>query len=378
MRGEREGVPPLPSHRSPLTVLIAGGGTGGHLMPALAIAESLRALHPEWRIVLAGAARGVEATLLPTRDFPHELLPAEPIYRKQWWKNLRWPFLAIGLLRRVDRLLDRERPSVVVGTGGYASGPVVWRAARRGIPTAIQEQNAYPGLATRWLAKRVREIWLGVPEARRHLAAGPGTTILDTGNPIAPPDPARKAGALRRFGLDPARPVLLVTGGSQGALAINEAVATWIDSGGADGIQVLWATGRTTYPRFRGRESGPALQVFDFLDPMADAYAVADLAISRAGMMTVAELAAWGIPSVLVPLPTAAADHQTPNARVMDQAGAAIHVPQHEFPAVLWGGIVSKLLQGPERLAVMSRAARARGRPDAAAQISARIGFLSG
>lgn len=379
MRGEREAEPPLPSDRSPRTVLIAGGGTGGHLMPALAIAQSLRALHPEWRVVLAGAERGVEATLLPTRDFPFALLPVEPIYRTQWWKNLRWPFLVIRLMRRVDRLLDRERPDVVVGTGGYASGPVVWRAARRGIPTAIQEQNAYPGVATRWLAKRVREIWLGLPETRRYLRPGPRTTVLDIGTPITPPDPGRKAAALRRFRLDPTRPVLLVTGGSQGALAINQVVAQWIDAGGAEGIQILWATGRGTYDRFRAHHAPPARHVFEFLDPMADAYAVADLAIARSGMMTVAELAAWGIPSILVPLPTATADHQTGNARVMAEAGAAILLAQSEFPAaLLTGRLVPELLDSPDRLAAMARAARARGRPEAAAQISARIGILSG
>jgi len=359
--------------------LIAGGGTGGHLMPALAIAASLRAAHPEWRVVLAGAERGVEAKLLPTRDFPYVLLPAEPIYRRQWWKNLRWPFLALRLIRAVDELLNRESPAVVVGTGGYASGPVVWRAARRGIPTGIQEQNAYPGMATRWLAKRVREIWLGIPEARRHLTPGPGTTVLDIGTPIVPPDPGRKGAAMQRFSLDPGRPVLLVTGGSQGALAINEAVAGWVASGGAAGVQILWATGRATYERFRGLHTPPAVQVFDFLDPMADAYAVATLAISRSGMMTVAELAAWGVPSVLVPLPTAAADHQTANARVMADAGAAIHLSQAEFPDALGSGkLIAGLLGSPDRLTAMATAARARGRPDAAAQISARIGILSG
>ncbi len=368
----------MSGERSPLTVLIAGGGTGGHLMPALAIANRLREEHPEWRIVLAGATRGVEATLLPTRDFPYQLLPAEPLYRRQWWKNLRWPFLALRLLREVDRLLDRERPAVVIGTGGYASGPVVWRAARRGIPTAIQEQNAYPGLATRRLARMVREVWLGVPEARAHLTGGPGTTFLDTGNPIVPPAPALRAEALRRFGLDPARRVLLVTGGSQGALAVNEALAAWLDRGGGAGLQIMWATGRATHDRFKARHSPPDVQVFDFLDPMADAYAVADLAIGRAGMMTLAELAAWGIPSILIPLPTAAGDHQTPNARVMAESGAAFHLPQSELSGVRLGELVIELLGSPERMASMGAAARGRGRPDAAAQISARIGILSG
>lgn len=347
-------------------------------MPALAIANRLRQEHPDWRIVLAGATRGVEATLLPTRDFPFVLLPAEPIYRRQWWKNLRWPFLAWRLLREVNQLLDRERPMVVVGTGGYASGPVVWRAARRGIPTAIQEQNAYPGLATRRLARSVREVWLGVPEARARLTGGHLTTFLDTGNPIAPPDPALRAIAPKRFGLDPSRRVVLVTGGSQGARAVNEAVAAWLDAGGGAGLQVIWATGRSTHDRFKGRHAPPDVQVFDFLDPMAEAYAVADLAISRAGMMTVAELAAWGIPSILVPLPTAAADHQTPNASVMAESGAAIHLPQSELSGARLGELVGSLLGSPERLAAMGAAARGRGRPDAAAQISARIGILSG
>jgi UDP-N-acetylglucosamine--N-acetylmuramyl-(pentapeptide) pyrophosphoryl-undecaprenol N-acetylglucosamine transferase len=364
--------------RLPVTVLIAGGGTGGHLMPALAIASRLRQVHPDWRVMLAGATRGVEATLLPTRDFPYQLLSAEPLYRRQWWKNLRWPFLALRLLREVDRLLDRERPAVVIGTGGYASGPVVWRAARRGIPTAIQEQNAYPGLATRRLARMVREVWLGVPEARTLLTGGADTTFLDTGNPIVPPDPALRAEAPQRFGLDPARRVLLVSGGSQGALALNEALADWLDQGGGAEIQIIWATGRATYDRFKPRHAPPNVQVFDFLDPMGFAYAVADLAVGRAGMMTVAELAAWGIPSILIPLPTAAADHQTPNARVMAAAGAAIHLPQAELSGPRLGQLVTDLLGSPERMATMATAARSRGRPDAAARISDRIGILSG
>ena len=374
----REPAGPLTAHRSPLTVLIAGGGTGGHLMPALAIAEAVRRKHPEWRVVLVGATRGVEASLLPTRTFPYELLPAEPIYRRQWWKNFRWPMIGLRLVRAVDRLLDRERPALVVGTGGYASGPVVWRAAGRGIPTAVQEQNAYPGLSTRLLARRVREVWLGVPEARRHFKPGPRTAILDTGNPITPPDPSRRAAAFTRFGLDPRTPVLLVTGGSQGSLAINRAVAEWLGAGGAGAVQVLWAAGKATYPEFQRYHHPPAVQVFDFLDPMADAYSVANLAISRAGMMTIAELCAWGIPSILIPLPTAAADHQTPNAAVMAEAGAAVHLPQAGLTATRLATILSGLLDSPVRVEEMARSARTRARPDAVERISDRIGFLSG
>jgi UDP-N-acetylglucosamine--N-acetylmuramyl-(pentapeptide) pyrophosphoryl-undecaprenol N-acetylglucosamine transferase len=362
-----------------LTVLIAGGGTGGHLMPALAIAEALRRAEPGRRIVLVGATRGVEATLLPTRDFPYHLLPAEPIYRRQWWKNFKWPLLALRLAREVDRLLDLERPGVVIGTGGYAAGPVVWRAARRGIPTAIQEQNAYPGFATRRLARVAREIWLGVPEAARHLRPGARTEVVVTGSPIIPPDFTLRDEAMRRFGLEPGRPVVLVTGGSQGALALNEAVAGWIEAGaGAGEERIIWATGRGSYERFRSYHRPPAIQVFDFIDPMAYAYAVADLAVSRAGMMTVSELSAWGIPSILVPLPSAAADHQTPNAKVQAEAGAAVHLPQAELTPARLDEVVGGLLRDPARRAGMATAARSRGHPDSAERIAARIGVLSG
>jgi UDP-N-acetylglucosamine--N-acetylmuramyl-(pentapeptide) pyrophosphoryl-undecaprenol N-acetylglucosamine transferase len=377
VRGEKD-HPPHTAHRSPLTVVIAGGGTGGHLMPALAIAGVIRLRFPSWRVVLVGATRGVEATLLPTRDFPYELLPAEPLYRRQWWKNVRWPFLAARLIRAVDRLLDRERPALVIGTGGYASGPVVWRAAARGIPTAMQEQNAYPGLVTRLLAGRVRELWLGVPEAAARLRPGRHTRVIDTGNAITPPDRTRRAEALARFGLDVTRPVLLVTGGSQGAVALNRAISAWLDGGGGAGRQVLWAAGKGSYQEFRRHHNPPAVQVFDFLDPMADGYAVATLAISRGGMMTIAELAAWGIPSILIPLPTAAADHQTYNARVMADAGAAVHLAQPELSPARLTAILSDLLDTPGRLEQMRGAALGRGRPDAVERIAERIGVLSG
>lgn len=347
-------------------------------MPALAIGSALRREHPDWRILLVGAERGVEARLLPARGFPYRLLPAEPLYRRKWWKNLRWPLLALRLIREVDRLLAAERPALVIGTGGYAAGPVVWRAARCGVPTAMLELNAYPGLAVRWLARSVREIWLGSPEARVRLRSGARTEIVDTGTPISPPDPSLREEVLQRFGLDPARPVLLVTGGSQGALALNLAVAEWIQSGGARSLQVLWATGRGTFGRFEALHRPPAVQVYDFLDPIGPAYAVASLALARAGMMTLAELCAWGVPSILVPLPSAAADHQTPNARAMQEAGAAIYLPQKDLSAARLGELVNGLLADPVRLAALRAAALARARPGATALILRRIGVLSG
>lgn len=347
------------------TILIAGGGTGGHLMPALAIAEELRRKRPELEPVLLGAQRGLEATLLPQRTFRYHLLPVEPIYRRQWWKNIRWPLIALNLRRELIRLFETEQPIAVIGTGGYASGPCVWFAARRGIPTAIQEQNAFPGIATRQLSRMVRHVYLGLPEARARLKLGRETQVFDTGNPIIPPDPSRREAAAARLGVVGGKPVLLITGGSQGSLAINETVAAWIESGAAKDMVVLWATGKGSYQQFASLHQPPAVKVFDFIDPMADAYSVADLVVARAGMMTGAELCAWGLPSILIPLPTAAADHQTKNAEALAAAGATKMLLQRDLTVASFAQSVGGLLHDPTRRLEMGRAAFARGKPHA-------------
>jgi UDP-N-acetylglucosamine--N-acetylmuramyl-(pentapeptide) pyrophosphoryl-undecaprenol N-acetylglucosamine transferase len=341
-------------------------------MPALAIAEAIREHAPQIEPVLVGAVRGVEARILPSRDFRFYLLPAEPIYRRTWWKNVRWPFVAGRLLREVSRVFEREQPAAVLGTGGYASGPTVWWAARGGVPTAIQEQNAYPGLASRWLSRRVRHVYLGLPEARRLLRFGPATEVFDTGNPIAPPSVTRREAARGKLGIDGRRPVVLITGGSQGALALNQAVAGWLEQGNSGDVDMIWVTGRGTYEQFR-RYQGPRVLVFDFLDPMADAYAVADVVVSRAGMITVAELCAWGLPSILVPLPTAAADHQTHNARVLAEAGASLLLSQSELTPDRLKKVVTELLADPPRKQAMAERALLRGRPNSAREIVSKL-----
>jgi UDP-N-acetylglucosamine--N-acetylmuramyl-(pentapeptide) pyrophosphoryl-undecaprenol N-acetylglucosamine transferase len=338
-------------------------------MPALAIASTLAERAPHLEPVLIGAVRGVEAQLLPTRDFRFHLLPSEPIYRRAWWKNIRWPLIAGRLLRWVERVFQEERPVAVLGTGGYASGPVVWWGTRRGVPTAIQEQNAYPGLATRWLSRRVRHVYLGLPEARRLLRFGPQTQVFDTGNPITPPSPERREGARRLFGLEPDKPVILVTGGSQGARAINQAVAGWLDVGGPENAALIWVTGKGTFVEFSRYHRPPSVQVIDFLDPMADGYSVADLVISRAGMITVAELCAWGLPSILIPLPTAAADHQNHNAKVLAEAGASWLLSQNDLTPARLGDEVNRLLSDGTGRAEMARRALSRGKPQAGADI---------
>jgi len=338
-------------------------------MPALAIATALTERAPHLEPVLIGAVRGVEAQLLPTRDFRFHLLPSEPIYRRTWWKNLRWPLIAGRLLRWIERVFQEEKPVAVLGTGGYASGPVVWWGTRQGVPTAIQEQNAYPGIATRWLSRRVRHVYLGLPEARRLLRFGPQTQVFDTGNPITPPTPGRREKARVLFELENGKPVVLITGGSQGARAINQAVAGWLDQGGPSRAALIWVTGKGTFTEFSHYHRPPAVRVIDFLDPMADGYSVADLVISRAGMITVAELCAWGLASILIPLPTAAADHQSHNAKVLAEAGASLLLNQSELTPARLGEEVERLLNDVGSRKEMARQALSRGKPEASADI---------
>jgi len=358
------------------TALLAGGGSGGHLIPALNIAAALRKTGR--RVVLVGAERGLEKERFPTTDFPFHLLPSEPIYRAEWWRNWRWPVLAVRLIRGVDRILTAEQPALVVGTGGYASGPVVWRAASRGIPTAILEQDAFPGLTTRWLARRVRHIYLGQPEISQHLRPGRTTSVFVTGCPIVAPDLTLRATAHERFRFDRRIPTVLITGGGQGSVALNRVVAAWLASGAARTVQVIWATGHKPFAEFSQLHAPPRTHVVPFLDPIAHAYATADLAVTRAGMMTISELCAWGLPAVLVPLPTAAADHQSRNAEAMARAGAAGHLPQSDLTVERLGREVRDLVADPVRRGEIAKAALARARPGATAEIVALLEGLEG
>jgi UDP-N-acetylglucosamine--N-acetylmuramyl-(pentapeptide) pyrophosphoryl-undecaprenol N-acetylglucosamine transferase len=354
------------------TVLVAGGGTGGHLMPALAIAEEMVRLDPGIRPFFVGSSRGIEASVLPQRPWPYELLPLEPLWRRRWWRNVRLPWAIVTSLARVRTVLQRERPVLVVGTGGYVAGPVVWAAMRRGVPAVLQEANAFPGMATRWLARRARQVHLGFPEARARLRPGPGTAVFDTGNPIPPPPSLRPAKevAKRKLGFAPDRPLVFVTGGSQGALPINRAVASALDAGTFPrGVSLLWQTGAASLERFAGYRREGQVRLVSFLDPVADAYAAADLVIGRAGG-SLAGLAAWALPAIVVPLPSSAAGHQLANARALVRAGAAVLLEQATLSGETLGTTVQSLLSDPARMADLSSRIRARARPDAATRIA--------
>jgi UDP-N-acetylglucosamine--N-acetylmuramyl-(pentapeptide) pyrophosphoryl-undecaprenol N-acetylglucosamine transferase len=369
-------------------VLLAGGGTGGHLYPALALGESLQAARPGLAVHYVGAVRGVEARVLPQQGVPHTLLPLQPIRRERVWQNWRLLPAVGGSAIGLARLFRRLRPALVVGTGGYVSGPACMFGVLAGVPVALQEQNAHPGFTTRLLSRWARQVHLGFPEAARQLRPGRRTEVLALGNPIRIPAVIEPRAARREFGLSESATVLLVVGGSQGARAVNASLLAALERVAAGalpvppGLEILWATGPSHLDGIRAKlQALPALgwvHAVGYIDAMPRALAASDIAVSRAGAMATAELLAAGIPMLLVPLPTAAADHQTFNARALEAVGAAVHIAERELtPERLWQELSSLAADGGRRRA-MSEAARERARPDAARAIAEHLLRLVG
>ena len=356
-------------------VLFAGGGTGGHLYPGLAIARALVRLDPSVQPFFVGARRGIETQVLPTTEFPHALLDLHPLYRSKPWENWRTLRGAAAGWSRLDAIARERRPAALVATGGYAAALALGYAAATGVPIALQEQNSHAGLTTRLFSRWAREVYLGFPEAARLLATRDPSRYHDTGNPIEPPPAARpdRAAARLRWGFPPSGdPVLLIFGGSQGARAINAVVRDWVARTGAAGFHVIWATGRASHGEYEALASD-RVRVEPYLAPIADAYAAADLALVRGGAMGTAELCAWGVPMIVVPLPTAAADHQTANARALQDAGAALWLPQAELTVDRLERTLAELVRDPERIARLAAGALRRARPNAAAEIAGRV-----
>ncbi|MDB4888350.1 MAG: UDP-N-acetylglucosamine--N-acetylmuramyl-(pentapeptide) pyrophosphoryl-undecaprenol [Gemmatimonadetes bacterium] len=361
------------------TVLFAGGGTGGHLYPGLAIARTLQRIDPSVQPIFIGAMRGIERTVLPTTEFPHLLLDLHPLYRSKPWENWKTLVGMIGGWRQLGDLVRREQPKVVVGTGGYAAGLALVYAAFHGIPVVQQAGDSYPGLTARAFRRWTREYYLAFPEAAKVIGGEPSQHI-DTGAPIEPPPSPRpdRAAARVKWGFPPSGgQVLLVYGGSQGSRAINLVVAEWVQRGLPSDLYLIWMTGKASYEEFKSLDGGN-VRVREYLSPIADAYAATDLALVRAGAMTTAELFAWEIPAILVPLPTAAADHQSVNARTLEAAGAAINLPQSGLTVESLSLAVTGLLSDPAAMARLKAGAAARARPGAAETIARRILALIG
>jgi UDP-N-acetylglucosamine--N-acetylmuramyl-(pentapeptide) pyrophosphoryl-undecaprenol N-acetylglucosamine transferase len=360
-----------------LTVVFAGGGTGGHLFPGIAIADTLRTLHPDAHISFVGARRRIEATVVPRSGYAFDPIWIAGFARRLSFGTLLLPLrLLVSLLQSLS-ILRRRKPHVVVGTGGYASGPLVYAAARTGRPTLIHEQNERPGATTLRLARIVDEVHVTFDSSRSYLP--PAVRVVVSGNPVRPALRRTDAGEARRsFGLDPARRTILVFGGSLGASSLNAATAALLPRLADADAQLVWQTGArdatdcaARAEAFRGR-----VAVLPFIDAMSDAYSAATLAVCRAGATTIAELAALAVPAVLVPYPFAAADHQRRNARAMEALGAAAVLEDAALDGL--GDVAFPLLGDEPRLDAMRTAAAAAGRPNAARDIARAVLRLAG
>ncbi|MFI5230876.1 MAG: UDP-N-acetylglucosamine--N-acetylmuramyl-(pentapeptide) pyrophosphoryl-undecaprenol N-acetylglucosamine transferase [Gemmatimonadales bacterium] len=361
-----------------MNVVFAGGGTGGHLYPALAIARALVRLDPSVRPHFVGAMRGIERDILPKSEFPYTLLDLHPVYRPAVWKNWRTLRGAWSAWRGMGALGRELSPALVVGTGGYASGAALIWAWRHRVPIVQHIGDSYPGATARLFARISTEAYLGFPEAEEWLPHS-GCVYRDTGNPIEPPPDIRPdpAASRAKWGFPAAARVLLVFGGSQGARAMNHAVAAWVAQGIPESLCVIWATGAGQFDAFKQLDRAD-VRVVPYLSPIADAYAAADLAFVRGGMMGTSELCSWGLPMIICPLPTAAMDHQTSNAVALERAGAAVHLPQRDlFPDTL-DQVVRALLGDRTRMESLRQHAIARARPRAAAEIASWIVALLG
>ncbi len=371
-------------HDGPV-VVVAGGGTGGHLYPALAIADALRAVRPDVRVLFVGATRGLESRVLPERGEWHELLPVQGVDRAHPLGSWRALTGLVASLARVAALFRQHRPEVVVVTGGYAAAPAGIVAGLTGVPLVLQEQNSVPGAVTRALSRWASQAYVAYPEVEARLPGLTGRTHL-TGNPVRTTTARPRSETRASFGIPANARLVLVAGGSQGSLALNRLVADAVrsvTSGGLarpDDLHLLWVSGRAHVEAVAGvvSECGAPgwVHTVPYLDDMPSALAAADVAVSRAGAMSTAELLIQGLPAILVPLPTAAADHQTANARSLERAGAALVAPQAELtPESLWRSI-TELLASPERRARMRSAALSLARPAAAHEIAAGIASM--
>jgi len=350
------------------TVLVAGGGTGGHIFPGVAIARELQARLPGCEVIFVGTRKGLESRIVPAEGFRLITITSAGITGKRLWGRLKGLALVPLSLVQSWSLMGRTRPGLVVGVGGYASGPVLAAAVLRRVPTLIHEQNLIPGATNRWIAPWVTEVAVTFPETIERLE-GRGQVL---GNPVR-----REFTTIGPRPSDAADKHVLIFGGSRGARAINEAVCDALPAlARLEGrIRVTHQTGDADLERVSQAYAAaglrpPRFEVRPFISGMAEAVGSADLVVSRSGATTVAELTAAGRPSLLIPFAAAAHDHQTYNARKLVEAGASVMIEQKSLTGEKLAAEIEKLISSPRRLEHMSAASRALGRGDAAGRIA--------
>jgi UDP-N-acetylglucosamine--N-acetylmuramyl-(pentapeptide) pyrophosphoryl-undecaprenol N-acetylglucosamine transferase len=359
-----------------LRAIISGGGTGGHIFPAVSIANALREINPEVEILFVGAEGRMEMEKVPAAGYRIIGLPVVGFQRKLTTKNLAFPFKLLKSLRLAKRIVKDFKPHVVVGVGGYASGPVLKVAQRMGIPTLIQEQNSYAGVTNRLLAKKAETICVAYDGMDRYFPTG---KIILTGNPIRQGLDSieyKSQEALNFFNVPSENKVILVIGGSLGARSINQSILSDIEKIiSTNGITLIWQTGKLYFDEIRERLkeiSGNNIRVFDFINRMDLAYSVSNLVISRAGACTISELCLVGKPSILVPSPNVAEDHQTMNAKALVKHNAAIWVKDADASKELVSLAVETVFNS-EKLTELANNIKKMALPNAAKDIAEKV-----
>ena len=323
---------------SELRVIISGGGTGGHIFPAVSIANAVKALRPDAKILFVGALGRMEMQRVPAAGYEIKGLPIQGFDRKNLLKNIKVLYKIWQSQRMAKKIIKDFRPQVAVGVGGYASGPTLNMAAARGIPCLLQEQNSYAGVTNKLLAKKAAKICVAYEGMERFF---PADKIMMTGNPVRQQlldTTISHDDAVRSFGFDPTKKTVLIVGGSLGARTLNESVLQHLDHIRQSNVQFIWQTGKYYSAEISERMKGqdvPNLTITDFISDMGAAYKAADLVVSRAGAGSISEFCLLGKPVILVPSPNVAEDHQTKNAMALVNKQAALYVKDVEADKIL-------------------------------------------
>ena len=348
--------------------MISGGGTGGHIYPAIAIANAWKEKHPSSEILFVGALGKMEMQKVPEAGYPIKGLPVAGLQRSLSLQNLSFPFKLLKSLRMASQIVSEFNPDVVIGVGGYASGPVLFAAQRKNIPTLLQEQNSYAGLTNKILARKAATICVAYPNMEGFF---PASKIKYTGNPVRKDIlqlEGKKQKALAEFGLEEGRKTLLILGGSLGARTLNLAMLKDMEALNQAGYQVLWQSGKYYFEEMRSKLKEANLQhihLLEFIRQMDLAYAAADIIISRAGALSVSELSLVGKPVIFIPSPNVAEDHQTKNAQAIVNNKAAWLLKDVEAVGHLKEK-VDQLIQDPALIVDLGKNILSLAKPDAA------------
>lgn len=360
-----------------LRLIVSGGGTGGHIFPAISIAQAVKVADPDAEILFVGAEGRMEMEKVPAAGFKIVGLPVVGIQRKLTLKNLTVPIKFYRSLRIARKIIREFKPNVVVGVGGYASGPTLYAASRMGIPTLIQEQNSFAGITNRMLAKKARKICVAYEGMEKFF---PKQKILLTGNPVRADLNREKVDELKGeaipfFNLDSAKPTILVLGGSLGAKTVNRSIERSLDMLIHSEVQVIWQTGKSYFfdaKRVLSSYNLPNVKAYDFIYRMDLAFAAADLVVSRAGAGTISELCLVGKPCILIPSPNVAEDHQTKNAMSLVSRNAAVMVADDDSAKLLMPRAI-ELVRDSNRLAELKKNIFALALPNSAATIAQEV-----